>query len=149
MDQTTHDAASTPDPGDPGDPESVVRAFLRHLEDGEAEAAVALLHEEVEWRNSGLPTFRRARVGRLLRDMVRRHVGFEAHLHHIAASRGTVLTDRTDVIRLGRVATTFAVRGTFEVVDGRIRVWDDAFGWGAAARGTVLGLVRAAVPGRR
>ncbi len=135
-------------PSTPG-AEGVVRAFLRHLEDGEAEAAVALLHDEVEWRNTGLPTFRGARVARLLRDMVRRKVGFEAHLHHIAANGGSVLTDRTDVIRLGPWATSFGVRGTFEVVDGRIRVWDDAFGWGSAARSALLGLLRAPLALRR
>ena len=130
------------------DAEQVVRSFLRHLEEGDADAAVALLDDKVEWRNTGLPTFRGARVGAMLGDMVKRHIAFEARLHHIAATGGTVLTDRTDVIGFGRWQTSFGVRGTFEVVDGRIRLWDDAFGWGAATRSSLAGLVRVVLPRR-
>ena len=41
----------------------------------------------------------------------------------------SVLTDRTDVLRKGKWETSFWVRGTFEVRDGRITLWDDAFSW--------------------
>jgi limonene-1,2-epoxide hydrolase len=64
-------------------------------------------------------------------------------MHHAAATGDVVLTDRTDVLRFGRWESSFGVRGTFEVVDGKIRVWDDAFSWTALARSSVLGLVRA------
>ncbi len=61
-------------------------------------------------------------------------------------SGDVVLTDRTDYLQVGRWETSFWVRGTFEVVDGTIRVWDDAFSWTDVARGSVLGLVRAVRP---
>ena len=125
--------------------EQIVRDFLALLET-DPEASVALLHDDVEWRNTGLPTFRGRRVGGMLRDMGKRNVGFAAVMHHAAASGDIVLTDRTDYLRFGRWETSFWVRGTFEVVDGKIRVWDDAFSWTAFTRGSLLGLVRAVRP---
>ncbi len=124
--------------------------MLTLLETGDAAGAIELLDEHVEWRNSGLPTVRgKDRVGGMLREMERRHIGFEARLHHVAESDAVVLTERTDVLKLGRFATEFWVCGTFEVTDGRITLWDDHFSFGAAARGTAIGLLRAVVPGRR
>ena len=57
-----------------------------------------------------------------------------------------VLTDRTDVLRYGRWSASFWVRGTFVVRDGRIIVWDDAFGWGNFAGACLVGLGRALLP---
>ena len=127
-------------------PEQVVREFLSLLET-DPTASVELLHDDVEWRNTGLPTIRgKKRVGGMLRDMEKRNIGFEARTHHAAAAGGVVLTDRTDYLRFGRFENSFKVRGTFEVVDGRIRLWDDAFSWGAFAGSSLLGLVRAVRP---
>lgn len=126
--------------------ERIVRDFLSLLETDPA-ASVALLHDDVEWRNTGLPTIRgRKRVGGMLRDMEKRGVGFAARMHHVAASGDTVLTDRTDVLSYRRWETSFWVRGTFQVVDGTILVWDDAFSWGGFTRSSLVGLVRAALP---
>lgn len=127
--------------------EQIVRDFLSLLET-DPPASVALLHDDVEWRNTGMPTVRgKQRVGGMLRDMQKRNIGFKAATHHAAESGDVVLTDRTDYLQLGRWETSFWVRGTFEVVDGTIRVWDDAFSWADVARGSVLGLVRAVRPG--
>ncbi len=125
--------------------EQIVRDFLALLETDPV-ASVALLHDDVEWRNTGLPTFRGRKVGAMLRDMHKRKVGFAAVMHHAAANGDIVLTDRTDYLRFGRWETSFWVRGTFEVVDGRIRVWDDAFSVADVTRGSLLGLVRAIRP---
>ncbi len=125
--------------------EQIVRDFLALLET-DPEASVALLHDDVEWRNTGMPTIRGSRVAGMLRDMKKRNVGFAAVMHHVAADGEIVLTDRTDILRFGRWENSFWVRGTFEVVDGRIRVWDDAFSWGGFARSSLLGLVRAIRP---
>jgi limonene-1,2-epoxide hydrolase len=134
-----------PDPSSTS--EKVVRDFLALLERPDTEAAARLLHDDVEWRNTGMPTFRGSkRVGGMLRDMERRKIRFAARMHHAAATGGVVLTDRTDVLGIGRWETSFWVCGTFEVVDGRIRLWDDHFSWGALARGSVLGLVRGVRP---
>lgn len=132
------------------DAEIVVRGFLTLLEDGAADQAVALLAEDVEWRNTGLPTVRgKKRVGGLLRDMEQRRIRFEARLNHVATTGNVVLTDRTDVIKLGRFANEFWVCGTFEVRDGLITLWDDHFSLANFTKGAAMGVLRAIVPGKR
>ena len=120
----------------------VVRSFLEHLAHAETEEALALLDPEVEWRNTGLPAFRGERVHQMLRDMEKRGVGFEVRWRHVAASGDTVLTDRTDVITYAGWETSFGVRGTFTVNDGRITLWDDAFSWLELLSSGVIGLGR-------
>lgn len=124
------------------DAEALVRDFLSLLTVPDTRAAVELLHPEVEWRNTGLPTLRGRKVGGALLDLERRGVGVVIENHHVAATGDVVLTDRTDTITYKRFRTSFWVRGTFRVQDGRIVLWDDAFGWGDALRGTLLGLGR-------
>jgi len=122
--------------------ETIVREFLHHLAARETDAALALLADDVVWRNTGLPTFEGERVHAMLRDMERRGVRFDVEFRHVAADGDVVLTDRTDVIGMGTWETSFGVRGTFEVRDGRIAVWDDAFSWLELLGSGVLGLAR-------
>ena len=61
--------------------------------------------------------------------------------HRVAGTGAVVLTDRTDVISVGPWETSFGVRGTFEVRDGRIVLWDDVFSWLELQSG-VAGLAR-------
>jgi limonene-1,2-epoxide hydrolase len=119
----------------------LVESFLTHLESGRADAAVELLAPEVEWRNTGMPTFRGAKVGAMLRDMEKRRIGFRVDLHHIAGNGEAVLTDRTDYLRYGRWETSFWVCGTFLVRDGRITVWDDHFSLGNLVASSIRGAV--------
>jgi limonene-1,2-epoxide hydrolase len=128
----------------------VVRDLLSLLADGQSDAAVALLHEDVEWRNSGLPTVRgRSRVGGLLRDMEKRGVGFEVTMKHLAADGDVVLTDRTDVLRYGRFETSFWVCGTFRVSDGLIVLWDDHYSEVNLLAASLKGAALALLPGRK
>jgi limonene-1,2-epoxide hydrolase len=120
--------------------EHVVRELFRLLAESRTDEAVELLAPDVEWRNTGLPTFRGPRVGAMLRDAEKRGVAVEIEVHHAAADGDVVLTDRTDTLRLGGWSTSFWVRGTFRVTDGRIALWDDAFSWTDLVRGGVLGL---------
>jgi limonene-1,2-epoxide hydrolase len=114
-------------------PEATVRALLDHLAARDADAALALLAEDVEWRNSGLPTIRGARVHSAIRDLVRRGVTFEVRLHRVTAVGDVVLTDRTDVLGYGGWTAELDVRGRFEVREGRIVAWHDSFSWREAA----------------
>jgi limonene-1,2-epoxide hydrolase len=123
------------DPTSPGDSVSVVRAFLEALAVPDTDRAVELLGLDVEWRNTGLPTFRGKRVFAMLKDMEKRRVGFGVEIHTIAAQGDVVLTDRTDYLWKGPIKTGFRVRGTFTVRDGLITVWDDAFSWGGLLKG--------------
>ncbi len=125
---------------------AVVRQFLTLLETGQAAAAVALLADDVEWRNTGMPTIRGRKVGGMLLDMERRRIGFRADLHHLAENGEIVLTDRTDYLSYRRWESVFWVCGTFEVRDGRIVLWDDHFSMGNFVAASLKGL--AGVVGR-
>jgi len=114
---------------------AVVREFLEALAVPDTERALELLALDIEWRNTGLPTFRGKRVFGMLADMERRRVGFGVEIHAIAAEGDLVLTDRTDYLWKGPLKTGFWVRGTFTVRDGLITVWDDAFSVGNLLKG--------------
>ena len=72
------------------------------------------------WRNTGLPTITGRKVGGMLLDAETRGLTVDITIHHAAADGDVVLTDRTDVLRKGKWETSFWVRGTFEVRDGKI-----------------------------
>lgn len=116
---------------------NVVRQFLEALAVPDTDRALALLAPDIEWRNTGLPTFRGERVFAMLRDMEKRGVGFGVEIHAIAAQGDLVLTDRTDYLWKGPLKTGFWVRGTFTVRDGQITIWDDAFSLGNFLKGLV------------
>ncbi|GAA0975211.1 Epoxide hydrolase EphG [Nocardioides aquaticus] len=129
-------------------PLDVVQRFWIALQTGDTAGAVALLDEDVVWRNTGLPTLRGRRVGAVLEGLDARGVAVEVVMRHIATSGDVVLTDRVDTIRTGPLATSFPVQGTFEVRRGRIVLWDDHFTWGSiglatagAVGGALTGLV--------
>jgi limonene-1,2-epoxide hydrolase len=124
------------------EPEETVREFFRLLALPDTQAAVALLDDEVVWKNTGLPTFKGRRVGGMLLDAERRGITVDITIHHAAANGNVVLTDRTDVLRKGKWETSFWVRGTLEVRDGKIVLWDDAFSWLDFTRGSVVGLTK-------
>jgi len=116
---------------------AVVRGFLEALAAPDTKLATSLLAPDVEWRNTGLPTFRGERVHGMLQDMERRRIGFDVTIHSIAGDGETVLTDRTDYLRLGPLRTGFWVCGTFTVKQGLITKWDDHFSLGGFLKGFV------------
>jgi limonene-1,2-epoxide hydrolase len=122
--------------------EETVREFFRLLALPDARAAAELLDPEVVWRNTGLPTITGRKVGGMLIDAEKRGLTVDITIHHAAADGAVVLTDRTDVLGKGRWQASFWVRGTFEVRDGKITLWDDAFSWLDFIRGAVVGLTR-------
>lgn len=126
---------------------AVVRNFLYALAEPDLDVALGLLAPDVEWRNTGVPTFRGRRVHAMMRDMVKRRIGFGVEIHAIASDGERVLTDRTDALALGKVRTEFRVCGTFEVRDGQITLWDDHFAMGGLLGGFVKG-TRKALRGR-
>jgi limonene-1,2-epoxide hydrolase len=126
----------------PEGPEQIVRTFLERLAAEDIDGALELLDPEVVWKNTGMPAFRGERVRGMLRDMKQRGIGFGVQWHHVAASGDVVLTDRTDVIKAGSWETSFGVRGTFEVRNGLIVLWDDAFSWLEMLQSGAVGLVK-------
>jgi limonene-1,2-epoxide hydrolase len=116
---------------------AVVRELLEALAVPDIPRASALLAPDVEWLNTGLPTFRGERVRGALRDMEKRGIGFGVEIHAIAADGDRVLTDRTDYLSKGPLRTGFWVGGTFTLRDGLITRWDDHFSFGSLLKGFV------------
>lgn len=136
-------------------PTLVVERFLELLRLGDVDGAVELLAVDVEYKNVGLPTVhRRERTRRLFQATLgRAGAGFEVYVHAISADGGTVLTERTDVMKFGRLRIQFWVCGRFDVHDAQIVLWCDYFDqmnfWVATARGllgTVFPAARAKPP---
>ncbi|MCW2495028.1 limonene-1,2-epoxide hydrolase family protein [Jatrophihabitans sp.] len=140
----------TPDDPLPTDPRAVVEAFLAALAQPNMTVASALIAEEIVYVNVGMPTLRgRDRVTKVLGGLNRPGFSFEVYLHAISADGGTVLTERTDVLVLGPVRMQFWVAGRFDVVDGEITLWRDAFDYVDILRSTLRGLLGAVVPALR
>lgn len=133
----------------------VVEAFLEALGRLDAEAALTLLDPQVAYRNVPFPAARGLpAVGKQLHGMARIFSGFAAISHNIAANGPVVLTERTDILQVGRWRAAFWVCGTFEVHDGLITSWTDRFDFAdmtwAMLRGlAVAPFTRAADPSPR
>ena len=126
-----------------------VEVFLSALQDEDYNGAAAVLDENVIYQNVGFTTIHGpARTVNLFRGMQGR-MGFEVKIHRIAVNGSSVLTERTDVLVIGPVRMQFWVCGVFEVHNGRITLWRDYFDMFDMFKGTVRGLIGAAVPALR
>ena len=122
----------------------VVRSFLRALESMDITALLDLADESIVYQNVPLPPARgRAAFERQMRWFERRATGFEARIHAIAADGPTVLTERTDVIEVGRLRAEFWVCGTFEVRGGKVVLWRDYFDYADVTLAFLRGALRA------
>jgi limonene-1,2-epoxide hydrolase len=102
-----------------------VETFLYALQDEDFDTAEALVSEDLVWQNVGWTTMRGGRrIMKLFRGGEGR-AGFEVKIHHIATDETSVLTERTDALIFGPLRLQFWVCGSFEVHDGRIKVWRD------------------------
>jgi limonene-1,2-epoxide hydrolase len=110
-------------------PRAVVERFMALLAAGDVDGAVELLAPDVRYENVGLPTVHgRERVRRLFRAAMRQPgAGFEAYIHTISAAGSSVLTERTDVLKVRRLRVQVWVCGRFDVQDGQIVLWRDYF----------------------
>lgn len=132
------------------DPIAVVEGFLAAMAAADAAGAAALIDDDILYVNVGLPKIRgRREVEKVLHGLDRPSIGFEVYLHAISAEGNVVLTERTDVLRFGKVRAQFWVWGRFEVVDGRITLWRDSFDFWDLLRANVRGLAGAVVPSLR
>lgn len=123
-----------------------VEMLLSSLQAQDADGAAAVLDENLVYQNVGFPTIHgRARAVKLFRAMEGR-LGFEVKIHRIAVNGSAVLTERTDVLQLGRLRLQFWVCGVFEVHNGRITLWRDYFDMWDMTKALVRGAIGAAVP---
>jgi limonene-1,2-epoxide hydrolase len=121
-----------------------VRSFFDALESLDIDKALTYVSPDIVYQNVPLPPARgRAAFEKQMRAFARFGTGFEAQIHHIAADGPAVLTERTDIIEVGRMRAGFWVCGTFEVRDGRIELWRDYFDWLAVTAAMLRGAVRA------
>ncbi len=129
----------------------VVEQFLEFLRREDIDGAVELMAVDVAYTNVGLPTIRgRERVRRAFQATLgRAGAGFEVYVHAISADGPTVLTERTDVLKFGRLRVQIWVCGRFEVHDGKIVLWRDYFDYMALAAATLRGLFGTVVPAAR
>lgn len=141
--QQGHDAADAA-------PVAIVERFLDRLRVADSDGAADLLAVDVEYENKGLPTIHgRERVRRLFEAMNRVGTGFEVYVHLISADGSSVLTERTDVLKWGRLRIQFWVCGRFDVRDGEIVVWRDYFDHLTILAATARGLLGTIVPAAR
>ena len=139
---------SSPTNGRQQSESATVQRFLDLLSRRDISRAAQLLAVGVEYKNMGLPVVRgRERVRRLLRATLGLSgAGFEVYVHAISAQGATVLTERTDVLTLGRLRIQFWVCGRFDVQQGEIVLWRDYFDHLTVATATVRGLLGVVVP---
>jgi limonene-1,2-epoxide hydrolase len=131
-------------------PATVVERFLDRLRAMDSDGAADLLAVDVEYENKGLPTIHgRERVRRLFEAMNRVGTGFEAYVHLISTDGSSVLTERTDVLKWGRLHIQLWVCGRFDVRDGEIVVWRDYFDYLTVFVATVRGLLGTVIPAAR
>lgn len=132
-------------------PTQVVKQFLDFLCCGNVDEAVELLAVDVEYANVGLPTVHgRERVRQIFRATLgRAESGFEVYVHAIAAGGPTVLTERTDVLKVRRLHIQLWVCGRFDVHDGQIVLWRDYFDHLTFVAATVRGLLGVVHPAAR
>lgn len=135
----------------PPDAALIVESFWEAMLDGDLAAIDAALDEQVRWENVGAPPIRgRTAVMRVLALFNLPGAGFDVVIHRIAANGNNVLTERTDVIKLGPLHVGFWVFGVFELSDdGRIRLWRDYGDVWNIAVGFLRGVVGVVVPALR
>jgi limonene-1,2-epoxide hydrolase len=143
--------AAAGQPATPESPTLVVQRFLDLLCLGKVDEAVELLAVDVRYENVGLPTVHgRERVRRLFRAAMRQPgAGFEAYVHTISADGSSVMTERTDVLKLRRMHVQLWVCGRFDVHDGQIVLWRDYFDYVAFALAMARGVLGAVFPAVR
>ena len=128
----------------------VVEEFLGALERLDVDRAVELLDPDIEYQNVPFPPAKgRRAVEQQLRGLARYASGFEVVHHNIAANGHVVLTERTDIITVGRWRSAFWVCGTCEGRDGRVSLWRDRFDYADLTWAMLRGAIAALLPGRR
>ncbi len=88
------------------------RVFLNALQEQDLATADLQLDDNLVYQNVGFPTVRgRKRTMKLFKGLQRPSFGFEVKIHRIAVNGPVVLTERTDVLRVGPVRLQFWVCG--------------------------------------
>jgi limonene-1,2-epoxide hydrolase len=146
--QAVHNATESLD--DPDSSVEIVNRFLNAMQDGDVEAVIGLVADEIVYTNVSLPTIRgKDRFSRGVRSYYRHHLGFQVVVLRIAGNGSSVLTERTDALILGPFRMQFWVCGVFEVENGQITLWRDYFDWRSTTLAALRGLAGIFLPSLR
>lgn len=127
--------------------ELVVNDFLLALQAKDHDKIAALLAPDLQYTNVSLPTIVGGqRVAHLFEILLRRGTGFEVEIHSIAAKGDVVMTERTDVLKVGSLHVAFWVCGRFRVQNGQIVLWRDYFDWLDISKGMLRGVAGIFIP---
>lgn len=126
----------------------MAEAFLSALRTEDVEGVMALLDEDIVYANKGLPVLRgRRRVERVFKLLDRPAIGFDTYIHTIATEGSTVLTERTDIHRIGPVVIQFWICGRYDIRNGKLTLLREYFDFVDIVRGALRGVVALALHG--
>ncbi len=128
-------------------PIEIVTRFLHALEAKHHAQIAALPAPNLPYTNVSLPTLKSGQtVSTLFERLMVKGTGFEVQVHRIAENGDIVMTERTDILKVGPLHVGFWVCGTFRVEDGKIVLWRDYFDWLDIGRGMLRGVLGIPVP---
>jgi len=132
-------------------PIEIVEGFWDAMRRSDLAALDTLLDDTVRWENMGLPTVRgRRTVMRSLSSLNLPGAGFDVKIHRITVNGNTVMTERTDVIIVGRLHIAFWVCGVTELsADGKVTLWRDYADVWNITKGLARGILGIVVPALR
>ena len=109
-------------------PAEVVDRFIAAIERRDIDAAIALLHPDVEYDNVPIgPVRGRAAVRSILEPITARSDEVRWPVSRRAEAGPVVFNERVDRFRSGDRWIEIAVAGVWEVHDGLITLWRDYF----------------------
>ncbi|WP_429520265.1 nuclear transport factor 2 family protein [Rhodococcus sp. BE178] len=110
----------------------LVTEFCGLWADPDPAVLVSYFTEDAVYHNIPMdPVKGRDEIREFISGFVAAFDGIDFRIHKQVASGGTVMNERTDVLRGMGKETPLPVMGVFEVVDGKIAVWRDYFDMGA------------------
>lgn len=120
--------------------EHVVRRFLKALEAKDHDQIAHLLSPDLHYTNVSLPTLRGGKqVSKLFKKLMVKDLDITLHIHELACTGNTVMTERTDAFSIGPFHMRFWVFGNFHVENGKITLWRDYFDWMNITGGLLTG----------
>ena len=109
-------------------PLETVNAFLTAAAERDYDAALALVHDDVEYQNMMLPAVHGPQQLReTLEGLLALCSDSEWVTHRQLVDGDTVMNERTDRFEIGGEWLDLPVAGVFVVRDGRLALWRDYF----------------------
>jgi limonene-1,2-epoxide hydrolase len=126
----------------------IARSFLELFALGDTDAAMELVHPDIDYTNVGFSTIRgKRRVSKLFTRFGNDpRAGFGVEFINVTTDGPVVMTERIDELSYGRFAMQFWVCGRFEVENGLITVWRDYFDFFDMTKAALRGLAAIVLP---